>query len=99
MPRKRAKAKVENKSTKRRVKVSKKLNKPIIKRSLSLESAEVVKMQKEFLRIEDEVVRHIASRAPKIPLAKPQMVSNTYFISNEECLGNMRSSLKRLKRE
>ena len=103
MPRKKAKAKVEKKSTSsRRVKKNKiktKSRKPQVRRSISLQSAEVVKMQREFLKIEDEITEHIASRAPMIPLAKPQILSRTYFVSNEERLEPIKSSLKRLKRE
>lgn len=105
MPRKKPVKKA--KSAKRRVKTGKniikktkmKSIKPKIKRNISLESAEVVKLQKEFMKIEDEITRHIEARAPKIPFARPQMISNTYFASHEERMEPVVSSLKKLKRE
>ncbi|MCC7552690.1 hypothetical protein KO317_03445 [Candidatus Micrarchaeota archaeon] len=100
MPRKN---KVKNtKSAKRGVKIGKKTTtskKINIKTNISLQSAEVVKLQREFLKIEDEITRHIAARAPKIPFAKPQALSRTYFASHEERIKPVVSSLKRLKRE
>ncbi len=93
-----SKSKLKKTSKPKLKKVRKKL-KPRIKKNISLQSAEVVKLQKEFLKIEDEITRHIASRAPKIPFAKPQVLSKTYFASHEERMESMTSSLKKLKRE
>ena len=85
----------------RKVSKSKKTRKkPTLKkrRTIPMGNARVVEMQKEFLRIEEEILKHMASREPEAPRAKYQIEPKTYFAGAEERMAALKNSLKRLRR-
>lgn len=68
------------------------------RRNVPMGNARIVKMQKEFLKIEEEILKHMTSRNVGMPRANPKIESRTYFAGPEERMAPIRNSLKKLKR-